>query len=330
MLRKLLHHVNIVAQCRKLNQGIHTSLWWCPQFVLLVSGVVIIGVIVLTYHLGKHYVNLEIITLIVLFVSVFLFIISFIIVRAFEHVVQLRQQEAAQSAEILKLRDEFVYLAVHELRSPATGIKWALGSLRMKYPNLFEQHHDTWSIIHDNTEQLLLLVKNILKISQLENGTLQINGAPLAIQEVVERVMAKLTSRGAKRHITIHTELPTAPLMVMADQILLTDICHELLTNALKFSPEESHIHIHATGQNTHETNGTTVLIAITNDAFIAPDEAPNVFKKFGRTETATSCEGSGLGLFIAHRTATQMGGRLWFESSEDTGTTFFLSLPAS
>jgi len=123
-MNKLLQQLNIVDQCRRCCVG----LWSCPQFLFMAMGIVIVAAALTTYFIGQHYTDPEIVALIVLLLSGFLFLVGYAIVGASERLVEARIRETAQSKEFLRLKDQFIFVAAHELRTPTSAIKWGLES----------------------------------------------------------------------------------------------------------------------------------------------------------------------------------------------------------
>ena len=133
----------------------------------------------------QRYIDAQIGTIIILFVTVFLFIISFIIIRAFEQVVESKRLESKQAKEILKLKDQFVFVVAHELRTPANAIKWGLSSLRTAQSELAEKGKEPFDIIQRGSAQLLFLVENFLTVARLESGTINLTFEKISTNEVL-------------------------------------------------------------------------------------------------------------------------------------------------
>ena len=317
-LRKIIHKLNIKAQCKELG----VSLWACPQFIFLIMGVFIITMILITYNVGQRYIDAQIVAIIVLFVTAFLFIISLIIIRAFEQVVESKKLEAKQAKEILKLKDHFVFIAAHELRTPANAIKWGLSSLREEQPELTEKGKELFDIIQRGNERLLSLVKDILEVARLESGTIKITLEKIVIVDSFGEACKEVQQLADEQKKTIDCNFQSDLPLVWGDKMRLKEVFGNLLSNAIKFGREGTDVSV------STEVNDTTVVFHITNKGSgLNSEEQKHLFEKFWRSKTAHDIEGTGLGLFITKQLLELMSGRIWFTSKRDEGTTFSFSL---
>jgi len=319
-MSKKPHPLNILRLCESYN----VSLWSCPPFLFIIMGLIIIGVIILTYFIGQQYLDPIFIALIVLIVSGFLFIISFIIVRAFEKVVDARRREAQQSKDLLEIKDQFVFIAAHELRTPANAIKWGLGALKMEEPELFKKQKELYDIIWNSNERLLNLVKDLLEVARLDSKNIKIKLGQVSLSDAIVDALKETESLAEEQHITIHNQISSDTPHVFSDQIRLKEIFINLLSNAIKYNKKSGEIWI------SRELKGNYIVVHIKDSGMgISPKYHNEVFKKFARTEETRGIEGTGLGLFIVKQLTELMDGKIWFKSTLGEGTTFSLSLRA-
>ncbi len=317
LIRKILHELNIVAQCRRL----HVEFWSCPQFIFLVMGIVVISVILVTYNVGQQYIDAQIITLIILFVTIFLITVSFIIVRAFERIVDLRELEMRQAKEILELKDQFVFIAAHELRTPANAIKWGLGSLRSERPELFKDEKELLDIIKRGNDRLLLLVEDLLEVTRIESGALQLTLGNTSAHDAFVEACKEIQGLTEEHEVTIQNNMPTLP-HVHADAVRLKEVFTNLLSNAVKFSRKGTSVDVSA-----EDTNNKVTFHITDTGAGLSKEDQEHVFEKFWRSKSAHDVEGTGLGLFIVKSLLERMSGTIWFTSELGKGTTFSFSL---
>lgn len=316
LLSALAQRINIRRQCRKLG----VSPWSCPQFIFLIMGFVIIGMILVTHEVGRHYVEAEILIVIVLLVCIFLLTASYVIVQAFEQVVHSRRLEAAQAQEIIKLKDEFVFIAAHELRTPANAIKWGLGSLRKDSPALVEEGKEVLDVVTRANERLLFLVKDLLETARLESNTVRLTCEPVRVNAVVEEAVREVEQAHKEQARIEHYTEDVPP--VLADPIRLKEVLLNLLTNAVQYGEAGTAVVV------TAGVDNDSVTVHVRDEGLgIGEDEQHHVFEKFWRAERVSGTIGTGLGLFITKELVERMGGRIWFESRPGEGTTFSFSL---
>ena len=317
LIKRFLKELNIFSQCKELNVG----LWSCPQFVFLVMGFVIIGTILLTYYIGQRYVDAQIIVLIVLLVTVFLLVMSFVIVRSFERIVYMRKQESERAKEILKLKDQFVFIAAHELRTPANAIKWGLEALESKHPDMIKKEEKYFDIIRRSNERLLFLVQDLLEVARIESKTIKIKLEGISMNEAFSGALEEIQELAGKKNITIDCDLGSGLPQVLGDSMRLKEIFINLLTNAIKYSRKKGKVII-----SSEEQDGEIIIHIADNGIGINPEDQRHIFEKFWRADEARKIEGTGLGLFITKQLVELMSGKIWFTSRVGEGTIFSMS----
>lgn len=309
MVKKILHQLNIVAQCRQMSE-LGLSPWSCPQLVFLVMGTVIIFTIVLTYRITQVYVSPEIVALIVLLVSFFLFVVSYVLVNAFEKVVYKSQEESQRSREVIKLKDQFLFFAAHELRTPASAIRWSVDMLKPAIQTLSNDEKETLSIIEQSNDRLLSLVEDILETARIENSTIKIDLSPVSAESALKTALKELNSDIEVKGVSIGTDI-SADSFVYADSLRLKEIFVNLISNAIKYS-DSKNSKVKVAGANS---NGWFVVTITNNGQGIGPEEQQHVFEKFWRSQSFVGVSGTGLGLFIVRQLVELMSGKIWFYS---------------
>ena len=318
LYKKLFNALNIKTQCRKLDVG----LWSCPQFIFLIMGVVVISTILITYNVGQRYINAQIVVIIILLVTIFLFIISFIIIRSFEQVVESKRLQSKQAKEIIKLKDQFVFIVAHELRTPANAIKWGLSSLRNELPELAIKGKELFDIIKQGSNQLLFLVEDFLKVARLESGTIKITLKKISANDAFTEACKEVQQLVHEQNNTIDYHIKSDIPLVWGDSVKLKEVFVNLLSNAIKYGRESTNISL-----STEVKNGA-VLFHITDKGIgLSHEDQKHIFEKFWRSKNVHEAEGTGLGLFITKQLVELMSGRIWFTSKFGEGTTFSFSL---
>jgi signal transduction histidine kinase len=245
--------------------------------------------------------------------------------QAFEQVVTARQKEALKHRETLALKDQFVFVAAHELRTPANAIKWALESLEIKKSPFIEEEKDVFGILATSSLRLLGLVKDLLEVSRIETGAITLHLESVSVAEVLKESLSSLVAYADKENITItNNVLDTIP-PVFADKARLKEIFDNLITNAIKYNRKKGTVFISA----ERGVGGVTVHIRDEGRGITTEDQ-PHMFEKFWRSVDAHNIEGTGLGLFIVFQLLLSMHGKISFTTEQDLGSVFSVYLPST
>ena len=241
-------------------------------------------------------------------------------------------QELKQSNQELKkankLKDQFLSMASHELKTPITSIRGQaqLGMLRLKkqaeLPPELEPVRTSLERIDQYTHRLNSLVDDLLDLSILSSGKIKLRSTRCDLGELCCEVITEQQTL-SDRAITL--ELPSSPVLLQADCERLNQIVTNLVSNAIKYSAEHSAIRVGISQSQD------TALVQVHNEGTPIPKELQaNLFEPFYRTPAAQSSskKGWGLGLAISKQIVERHGGRIWVESSQEKGTTFSIELP--
>jgi signal transduction histidine kinase len=243
--------------------------------------------------------------------------------------VELTLRSEAEAA--LTLRDEFMSIAAHELRSPVTGIKISAQlALRTLEDDVIP---DTDRIVQyllgivGGANRLISLMNELMDVSRMRSGDLVLRVTLVDFGALVRAAALRYTLLDGGPH-PISVQVPAVPLMVAGDTGRLEQILDNLLGNALKYSPAGG-----AVGVNLRVDLDGIVLSIADAGIGITPGQEEHIFEPFGRAANATvhGLPGMGLGLHICRQIAAAHGGRMWAESPGDgQGTTVTLWLPAA
>jgi len=321
-MKHLLHQLNIIGQCRELN----ISIWSCPRFLFVIMGAVIITSIIVTYEVGQHYVTPDAVIFSVTLLTIVLLVITNIIVNAFEEVVFARQREIERAKEVLTLRDQFVYVAVHHLRSAGTAIKWGLKLLEGMDEQGKAARDQVITQMRSKNDTLLRLAKNILLVTKIDSGTLTLTPSPISFTEAVETARSEEGEEIAARKTEITITIPDGLPPLFADQAYLAEIMTILFSNAIRHGDRE-HSVVSITALQTQ--TGSIAFSIENNGPGIPKEEARYVFEQYWRNSGPGRSEGAGLPLYIVRRLAELMGGHVSF-SSIPGKTIFSVTLPAA
>ena len=225
-----------------------------------------------------------------------------------------------------ELRDEFVFIAAHELRSPVTVIK---GYLSMTLEGDAGPISPRVKVFLEKTQsannRLTQLVADLLEVARSEAGRIVIETTPLTIEEPTRATLGELKLLAGEKSISLdYTASENLP-NVLGDSDRIKEILVNLVGNAIKYTQKGGKIHVF------HEIDGGNLITHIQDNGFgIAKKDQKKIFQKFYRvqTEKTKDTTGTGLGLFIVKQLAEKMNGAVWFVSEKGKGSTFSFSLP--
>jgi signal transduction histidine kinase len=236
----------------------------------------------------------------------------------------------ADAEAAVRMRDEFVAIASHELRTPITAIK-ATAQILLRRLDCGDietlQVIDRLETVNAMSDRLNLLIADLLDVTRLRTGQLQLRPQPLDLAHLVQAVVDEQRVQLGSHYpmsLRILGELPA----VTADPYRLQQVLSNVLQNAVKYSPDGGQVEVRLRGQ----TRG--VLVTVSDHGIGLPPEAvESIFEPFGRASNAQQRQlpGMGLGLYITRQIIELHGGRIWAESSgEGQGTLVSLWLPGT
>ncbi len=233
------------------------------------------------------------------------------------------------SAEINleKAKDEFISLASHQLKTPPGAIKWNVEILLDgTVGQVTKDQKETLLVIRDVADKMLETVEALLNVSRLDLGTFIVNPKPINYVDVAKEIIKELESKVVNKSITIHEDYDILPL-IPADPGLAKIIVENLLSNAVKYTNNGGIVTISIKNQ---DTNPASILISVVDNGYGIPiQEQSKIFGKMFRAgNVAEKVEGTGFGLYLLKSIVDMSGGKIWFESKENVGTSFYVSLP--
>jgi signal transduction histidine kinase len=224
-----------------------------------------------------------------------------------------------------ELKNEFVFIAAHELRTPVTAIKGYISMVFEKAEGRLDAEIEKFlAEVKKASERLNNLVNDLLQIARSEAGRLEIKVAPTDIIAPIKAVISELKVLADEKSINIIYDAGTLP-KVLADPARLKEVMVNLVGNAIKYTLGAGTVTI------SHEIRGNEIITHVKDTGIGIPKEAQKkLFEKFYRVQDERTREitGTGLGLFIVKQIIEKMGGKIWFESEEGKGSTFSFSLP--
>lgn len=232
--------------------------------------------------------------------------------------------------ELDKLKDDFVSIASHELRTPMTAIRsysWmALNRADVPLSDKLRKYLQRTLV---STERLINLVNDMLNVSRIESGRIEISPQSFDLQNLIGEVMVEIDAKAKEKNLQISIAPATLP-KVFADPNKVHQVLLNILGNSLKFTPANGSIVL------TCHSDGNNIEISIKDSGVgISKDDLSRLFKKFSRLDNsyiaASSTGGTGLGLYICKNLIELMKGKIWVTSEgENKGSAFIFTLPVA
>ncbi len=222
-----------------------------------------------------------------------------------------------------QVQKEFVSLSAHQLRSPLSIIRWYSESILQK--EIPEELKKNLKEIHKASLDMNSTVNLLLDVSRFELGRVKIKGTEVDLPSVLKNILAEKDSPLRFKKIKIIDKTPEKPREIVGDARLIGVILENLVSNAIKYTPERGKIEV------SFENQPGNVLFKIKdNGVGIPQSEQSKIFTKMFRGSNVKNIEpgGLGLGLYLVRLIVNLKGGKIWFESREGKGTTFFVEFP--
>ncbi|GEM_PF-4766320 len=229
--------------------------------------------------------------------------------------------------EVDKAKSEFISLVAHQLRTPLSTISL---TAEMLTRGLAGEINDKTKLYLENiatsVKGMSELIDTFLNISKIEMGTFPINPAPADLIKTVDGILTDLEPQISNKHLNFKKNYFTEQLAINLDQKAMRVILENLIANAIKYTDQGGAIAVDIFKQNQE------IIIKVADNGWGIPKEQQvKIFEKRYRADNVkkTSAEGLGLGLYTVKLVIERTNGRIWFESEENQGTTFYVAFPA-
>jgi len=238
--------------------------------------------------------------------------------------VVLLLRNVTKLSELDRLKSEFIMTASHELRTPLTSIGMSIGLLlENAMEKLNEREQELLSAAQEEVHRLKALVNDLLDLSKIEAGKIDIEFELTPVVLLFEKAVAVLKSQADQESVELTFAVQQGLPPVNADANKITWVLTNLISNALRYTGNAGHIRLLA------EKIGPHLHISVSDDGAGIPYEYQSkIFDKFVRVESPKSAGGSGLGLTICREIVRAHGGRIWVDSVPGEGSTFTFTLP--
>jgi signal transduction histidine kinase len=213
----------------------------------------------------------------------------------------------------------------HELRTPLTSIKTSLGLLaRGAAGPVPEPMEELLDIGLRNLDRLIRMVEDLLDLSKIEGGAERVELGVVNAEMVTQRALQTVTGLAEARHVSIACRGDASVIDVVADGDRLEQVLVNVLSNAIKFSPENGTVDV-----RWRLTDCWAECVVSDKGPGIGAEQLETIFDKFRQIESSTTRQhgGAGLGLAISRRLVEQFGGKIWAESEPGRGSRFFVRL---
>jgi two-component system sensor histidine kinase GlrK len=230
--------------------------------------------------------------------------------------------------ELDDMKTEFLAHISHELRTPLASIREGTQLLLDEIPGTVSQpQRETLQIMKESSHRLIHLISTLLDLSKMEAGLMEYRIVPHDLARVVDTSVNKLRLLAEGKRIQIVTDVPHDLMMVPIDAPRIEQVLDNLLSNALKFSPELTAVTVRV---EPDQKGGWMRLSVSDMGPGIPAEDLPHVFERFyqGRVQARNAIAGTGLGLALAKRVVEAHGGQIWVESEVGKGTVVRLILP--
>jgi len=228
-----------------------------------------------------------------------------------------------EAQEAIRVRDDFLSIASHELKTPLTPLSLRLATLERRMERGERVDPSTLRHARQHLLRITGLINDLLDASRIEAGRLALHPEVTRMDALVDHVLQAMDiHRGAH---DIHFERPEQPVLVRADPYRLEQVISNLVENAFKYSPDGGTIRV------ALRTRGELALLSVSDPGIgIPPDQQKLLFDRYfrARNVSARSYGGLGLGLYISRDIVERHGGRIWVESDVGRGSTFHVALP--
>jgi signal transduction histidine kinase len=289
--------------------------WENPALLFVAMGLITMAMMILTYVVAEKYQEPIIAIIATAIVAGITFSLGGMAVKTIEKITSTN-----------KMKSDFISIASHQLRTPLTATKWSVGQLLEDLQGKVtdsEQNH--LEIIQQANERMGRIVKDLLDANKIDGGRIALRFAAVNPREITDKLLKEYSAEISKKGLTVSVDsLPGLP-SVEADPSWLEIIIDNFLTNAIKYTLDNKTITIKIFAKNEN------LIYSIVDEGVGIPEsDKKKIFVKFFRANNVLKQKtiGTGLGLYITKSAVESHMGKVWFNSTENQGSTFSFSIP--
>lgn len=230
--------------------------------------------------------------------------------------------DISERKKIEQRKDEFIGIASHELKTPLTSIKGYIQILERVIQQMGDEKLNTYlQKTNDQVNRLNSLIIDLLDVSKIQAGKLLLDISEFKLSDMITDVIDVVTQTHTTHTVTCKGN---CNVLVRGDRHRLEQVMHNLLSNAIKYSPKNKLVEV------VCDVKPEAIVVSVTDFGIGIPNsEIPNLFRRFYRVPSISqSYSGLGIGLYISKEIIQRHGGKIWVESEEQKGTSFYFSIP--
>ncbi len=236
------------------------------------------------------------------------------------------KEQAEELKSLEQLKSRFFANVSHELRTPLSLMIGPLDSILKRERDRPEKEQHLLEFVRNNSQHLLKLVNEILDLSKLETGRLEVKEEAVNLHDFLQPIVSQFSSFGDSESVKMQFDYQADPgLNIMLDANKFEKIVHNFLSNAIKFSPQGTVVKL-----KVEATDGNLLVSVTDQGPGIHPDDLPHIFDRFYQSKLleAPTQGGTGIGLSLAAELAELLGGKIWAESEWGRGSVFYFHFP--
>lgn len=224
---------------------------------------------------------------------------------------------------------EFISLAAHQLKTPPGIIQWNMELLLAGDIGVItKEQREILETTNGVSRQMTETVNALLNVSRLDTKTFIVNPEPVAVDTLVQNVFEELKLKVSEKNITVTKDFITALPRIPLDVGLMRIVFQNLISNAVKYTPEKGSVSLHIAPETREGERGILCTVSDTGYGIPLTEQSKIFDKMFRASNVKNTVDGTGFGLYLVKSITEIAHGSIWFESTENKGTTFYVFLP--
>lgn len=244
-------------------------------------------------------------------------------VETFRVLKRMAEKIEKKSEEIIKLKDEMLDITSHQLKTPLTSIEWNLELLTDSIENPNEKQKKIICELEDSSVRMKKLLQALLDIARAESGRLKVEVEKIYLEELATTVSEDLKQQLQEKNQTLNINIQNGAESINADPRFIHHALMNYISNAIKYSPENSSIEVHCQPQEDR------IICSVLDSGIGVPEEdRDSLFSKFYRASNVEEESGTGLGLYLVSKIMEYTGGDAGYQPRDTGGSEFWFSIP--